>query len=58
MKMLNATLVVTLMLVSSAALAERGAATDNGVANVDTIAMHRDQGTREFNPAELTDRNP
>lgn len=58
MKMLNAMLVITLMLVSSVALAERGAATDNRIANVDAIAMHQDDRTREFMPSDLTDRNP
>lgn len=62
MKMLNAMLVITLMLVSHTAFAERGAAKDYRVMNDDAIAMHQDygtrEGTREFTPSELTDRNP
>lgn len=58
MKMLNATLVITLMLVSHAAFAERGSAKYNRVTNVDAIAMQQDHGTRELTPSDLTDRNP
>ncbi|NYT73528.1 hypothetical protein HZU72_13965 [Halomonas sp. QX-2] len=58
MKILNATLVITLMLVSSAALAERGSAKDNRVTYVDAITMHQDHETRGLSPADLTERNP
>ncbi|MGO2240740.1 MAG: hypothetical protein ACTH5D_03170 [Halomonas sp.] len=58
MKMLNAALAITLMLVSHAALAERGAANDNRVTYDEVITMHQGHGTREFSPSELTDRNP
>lgn len=55
MKMLNAALVITLMLVSHVALAERGSAKDNSVTYAKVITMHQDHKTREFSPFELTD---
>ncbi|UZH12061.1 MULTISPECIES: hypothetical protein [unclassified Halomonas] len=58
MKMLNATLVITFMLVSHAAFAERGATKYNRVTNVDAIAMHQDHEARELTPSDLTNRNP
>lgn len=58
MKILNAALVITLMLVSSAALAERGSAKDNRVAYVDLSSMQQGHETPKFSPYELSDRNP
>ena len=58
MKMLNATLVITLMLISHAVFAEQGPTKANSVIYDDAVTMHQDRETREFSPSELTDRNP
>lgn len=58
MKILNAVLVISFMLVSNAALAERGSGEDNRIAHPESSSTQKDSEDRNFSPSDLTDRNP
>lgn len=58
MKILHAALIISLMLFSSATLAERGSSKDNRITYPDSSPTHQDRDIRRFSPSDLTDRNP
>ncbi|WP_249979206.1 hypothetical protein [Vreelandella olivaria] len=58
MKMLNIALMMTLMLISGVALAERGSDKDNEIAYPESTSTSTSSETRSFSPSDLIDRNP
>ncbi|EHA16815.1 hypothetical protein [Halomonas sp. HAL1] len=58
MKMLNAVLMITLVLISGVALAEKGAAEDSRVVYSESKSPQQGSGTRSLSPSELRVRNP
>lgn len=57
MKKLNIALMITLMLVSGAALAERGSEKYNEVAHPESSSTHYNSDTQHFSTADIIDRN-
>lgn len=58
MKMLNATLIITLALISGVAFAERGSGEDNEIVYPESASSQQDSGARNFSPSETLVINP
>lgn len=58
MKILSTLSIITLMLISGVAIAERGSGEDNRIINSKSPSTYQGSGSPNFSPSEMPIRNP